>query len=176
MSPGRRQAIIWTNSGISLIGPLWTNVCKIPIEIYIHSLKKKSLKMLPGNWRPICFGLSVLRWVSDGYPIIHTAHDDVIKWKPFSASLVNSPQKDQWRGALIFSLICDWINSWVNNSEAGDFRRHRAHYDAIVMRLFGEGSQPCRQQIVRLQFSVSPEYSNYHYYCCYINVLPPCVW
>ena len=44
------------------------------------------------------------------------------------------PHKGQWRGALMFSLISAWINSWVNNREAGDFRRHRAHYDVIVMR------------------------------------------
>ena len=70
-------------------------------------------------------------------------HDDVIKWKHFPSywpfvrgihrSPVNSPHKGQWRGALIFSLICAWINSWVNNGETGDFRRHRAHYDVIVM-------------------------------------------
>ena len=71
------------------------------------------------------------------------AHDDVIKWKHFSRywpfvrrihrSPVNSPHKGQWRGALMFSLICAWINGWVNNGEAGDLRRHRAHYDVIVM-------------------------------------------
>ena len=33
----------------------------------------------------------------------------------------------------MFSLICVWINGWVNNREAGDLRRHRAHYDVIVM-------------------------------------------
>ena len=46
---------------------------------------------------------------------------------------VNSPHKGQWRGALMFSLISAWINSWVNNREAGDLRRNRAHYDVIVM-------------------------------------------
>ena len=51
-----------------------------------------------------------------------------ILWSP-----VNSPQKGQWSGALMFSLICTWINSWVNNREAGDLRHHRAHYDIIVM-------------------------------------------
>ena len=45
----------------------------------------------------------------------------------------NSPHKGQWRGALMFSLICVWINDWVNNREAGDLRCHRAHYDVIVM-------------------------------------------
>ena len=39
----------------------------------------------------------------------------------------------KWRGALMFSLICAWINGRVNNREAGDFRRHRAHHDVTVM-------------------------------------------
>ena len=70
-------------------------------------------------------------------------HDDVIKWKhfprywPFARGIhrspVNSPHKGQGRGALKFSLICVWINGWVNNREAGDLRRYRAHYDVIVM-------------------------------------------
>ena len=46
---------------------------------------------------------------------------------------VKSPHKGQWRGALMFSLICVWINGWVNNREAGDSRRYRTHYDVIVM-------------------------------------------
>ena len=72
-------------------------------------------------------------------------HDDVIKWIHFPhywpvvrgihRSPVNSPHKGQWRGALMFSLICVWINSWINNRKAGDLRRYRAHYDVIVMEL-----------------------------------------
>ena len=46
---------------------------------------------------------------------------------------VNSPHKGQWRGALMFSLICVWINGWVNNCEAGDLRRYRTHYDVTVI-------------------------------------------
>ena len=46
---------------------------------------------------------------------------------------VNSPHKGQWRGALMFSLICAWINDWVNKREVGDLRRHRGHYDVNVM-------------------------------------------
>ena len=46
---------------------------------------------------------------------------------------VNSPHKGQWRGALMFSLICVWINGWVNNGEAGDMRRYLVYCDVIVM-------------------------------------------
>ena len=70
-------------------------------------------------------------------------HDDVIKWKHFPhywpfvrgihRSPVNSPLKGQWRGALMFFLIFVWINGWVNNREAGDLRRYRAHYDVTLM-------------------------------------------
>ena len=49
---------------------------------------------------------------------------------------VNSPHKGQWRGALMFSLICTWINAWVNNREAGDLRRHRAHYGVTMMFIY----------------------------------------
>ena len=43
------------------------------------------------------------------------------------------PRTKEWRGALMFSLICAWIKDWVNNREAGDLIRHRAHYDVTVM-------------------------------------------
>ena len=43
------------------------------------------------------------------------------------------PAQSLWRGALMFSLICAWINGWVNNREAGDLRRHCAYYNAIVI-------------------------------------------
>ena len=58
----------------------------------------------------------------------------------FSALLAicagNFPHKGQWHRALMFSLICVWINGWVNNREAGDLRRYRAHYDVMVMKTF----------------------------------------
>ena len=46
------------------------------------------------------------------------------------------PSHSQWRGTLMFSLICAWTNGWVNNRDTGDLRRHRAHYDVTVMDLF----------------------------------------
>ena len=58
--PGRRQAIIWTNAGILLIGPLGTNFSEILIEIYTFSFKKMYLKMSSGKCRPFRLGLYVL--------------------------------------------------------------------------------------------------------------------
>ena len=59
MSPSRRQAIIWTNTGISSIGPLGTQFSEILIEIHTFSFTKMQLKM-SGKWRPFCLGLNVL--------------------------------------------------------------------------------------------------------------------
>ena len=60
LSPGRRQAIIWTIAGILWIGPLGTNFNEILIEIYTFSFRKMHLKMSSGKWRPFCLGLNVL--------------------------------------------------------------------------------------------------------------------
>ena len=91
---------------------------------------------------------SYIYWYTDNlieYTSISYAgtHGGVIKWKHFPRywpfmrgihrSPVNSPHKCQQRWALMFSLICEWINGWVNNRGAGDLRRYRAHCDVTVM-------------------------------------------
>ena len=99
---------------------------------------------MPGHLQPawrraVCVAINICQermWPTQ------LLHDDVIKWKHFPRywpfvlgihwSPVNSPHKGKWLGALMFPLICAWINDWVNNAEAGDLRRHRAHYDVIV--------------------------------------------
>ena len=60
LSPGRRKAIIWTNTGILLIGPLGTNFSEHLSGIQIFSFMKMPLKMSSGKWRPSCLGLNVL--------------------------------------------------------------------------------------------------------------------
>ena len=60
LSPGRRQAIIWTNAGILLIGPLGTNFGEILIGVQTFSFKKMHLKMSSAKWRPFCPGLNGL--------------------------------------------------------------------------------------------------------------------
>ena len=88
LSPGRRQAITWTDVGILLIGPLGTNFSEMLIEIHTFSFKKIHLKMLSGKWRPFCLGLNVLN--NDVHPtvweylIIPCQHIEVqTKWLPF---------------------------------------------------------------------------------------------
>ena len=100
-----------------------------------------------GQLRGKCFHLMTSSWSariqSSLRAMFGMCHDDVIKWKRFPRfwpfvrgihrSPVNSPHQGQWRGTLMFSLICVWINGSVNSRKAGDLRRYRAHYDIIVM-------------------------------------------
>ena len=59
LSPGRRQAIMWTNDGILLIRTLETNSNEILIEIHTFSFKKIHLKMSSAKWRSFCLDLNV---------------------------------------------------------------------------------------------------------------------
>ena len=103
-------------------------------------INKKNLSIGSDNVAPN--SRQAIIWTNDGIRY-RRIHADVIKWKhfprywPFVRGIhrppVNSPHKGQWRGALMFTLICARINGWVNNREAGDLRRYRRHYDVIVM-------------------------------------------
>ena len=103
---------------------------------------------------------------------MHCHYDDVIKWKHFPRywpfmrgihrSPVNSPHKGQWRRALMFSLICIWINGWVNNREAGDLRRHRAHFDVTVMMMDIQHCNNARFVSINGRILISNNYINFH--------------
>ena len=153
LAPDRRQAIIWTNARILLIRPLRTNFREILIAILTFSFKRIRLKVSSAKWRPFCLCLNVFKDChpstrNGGYvsSICWKHHIFILIWwhhqmETFSALLalcagkspMNSSHKGQWHGALMFPLSCAWINARVNNHEAGDLRRHRAHYDVIVM-------------------------------------------
>ena len=60
------KAIIRTNAGMLIIGPLKTNFSEILIEIYTFSFQKMHLKMSSGIWRPFFLGFNVLRGVIKG--------------------------------------------------------------------------------------------------------------
>ena len=120
-----------------------TLILQMAVSVFVHksvhwcSVGPCGVIALGHHWIRYWYLLPVSVW---HHVIIR--HDDVIKWNinallvlcaGIHRSPVNSPHKGQWRRALMFSLICSWINVWVNNGEAGDLRRHRAHYDFIVM-------------------------------------------
>ena len=68
LSPGWRQAIIWTNARICLIRNLGTHFSEILSKIHAFSLTKMHLKISSGKWRPFCLGLNVLsrgEWITD---------------------------------------------------------------------------------------------------------------
>ena len=119
------------NTHIQLCFPRMTRIEKL------HRLNLAFIYYLKWRWLTI----DGRKPIDEGNTLI--LHDDVIKWKHFPRywpfvwgihrSPVNSRHKGQWRGAFMFSLICVWINGWVNNREAGDLRRYRAHYDVTLM-------------------------------------------
>ena len=68
LSPGRRQAIIWTNTGILLIGPF-----RIKLQWNFNRnwnifIQENAFENIVCEMTSICLGLNVLRCVSDGYP------------------------------------------------------------------------------------------------------------
>ena len=78
LSPGRRQAIIWTNAGILFIGPLETNLSEILIEILTFAFKKMRLKVSSAKWRPFCLGLNVLSSrLQNGSYAVYTSFSEV---------------------------------------------------------------------------------------------------
>ena len=72
-------------------------------------------------------------------------HDDVIKRKHFQRNWpfvrgihrwpLDSPHKKPVTRSFDIYFICAWTNSWTNNRDAGDLRRHRTHYDDTLMNL-----------------------------------------
>ena len=73
LSPDRRQAIIWTNAKILVIGPRGTNFSDILIGIQAFSFKKMHLKMSSAKWRPVCLDLNILTWF-DLYLRVSASH------------------------------------------------------------------------------------------------------
>ena len=82
LSPGRRQAIIWTNAGILLIGPLGIKFSEIFIKILSFSFKKIRLKMSSAKRRPFCLGLNVLS------KLWYNSWPNVTKWHWSGSTLV----------------------------------------------------------------------------------------
>ena len=117
LSPRRRQAIIWTNAGILLIGPLGTKFSEILIEILRFSIKTMRLKGSSAKWRPFCLGLNVLK-----------------------ASLANDDYHFTFAGWMTpFKLLPSHSTSWVNFSGT-EARISQANY---INTMDADALAPC---------------------------------
>ena len=111
LSPGRRQAIIWTNAEILLIGPLGINFNEILIAIEAFSFKKMHLKISAAKWRPFCLGLNVL--ISNNSSDIYFIHSYISCWlcdKLWFYWAQTSPficSAKQWLGQWLHT--CTWV-------------------------------------------------------------------
>ena len=89
LSPGRRQAIIWTSAGILLNGPLGTNFCEILIKIQNFSFTKMHLKTSSAQWRPFCPGGDELMMVlPGGFSLMVTEQVSLVSRVQISASFI----------------------------------------------------------------------------------------
>ena len=122
--------------GLLTFIPFWKMLCLMAITWCVYCEKRsiwRHSRILDAWWW-------LMTWCQFGN---RRSHGDVIKWKhfprngPFVQGIhrwpVNSPHKGQWRGNLMFSLICAWTNGWVNNRDIGGLRQHHARYDVTVM-------------------------------------------
>ena len=95
--------------------------------------------------RKISWSLEAVRF---GFRLLQSlgssAGDMPVKFQSDSFIVTSNPRwipRTKASDVDLWSLICVWINGWVNNREAGDLRRHRAHYDVTVMgQKLGDGS------------------------------------
>ena len=97
LSPGWRQAIIWTNAGILLIGPLGTNFSENLIEILTFSFKKMRLKVSSAKWRPFCLGLNVLTSLRDTHQAYSTKQESFLHWWGCSIQKKHDSFKPHWK-------------------------------------------------------------------------------
>ena len=143
LSPGRRQAIIWTNAEILLIGPLGTNFSEILIEIQTFSLKKICLEILSAKCCSFRLGLNVLTWIFCAYLHIDNPRDvRVIVEVVFARDTGCIPGNFIWCGSpQSESLICSsqiLTEHWAIFITRGTHHQHKrettrkSHINSIV--------------------------------------------
>ena len=119
-------------------------ICFIMVELFLLHLNTPISKVWGSVSQAQCTLMAgIVRWQ---FPSLSSTTWWRHQMETFSALLAicagNSPVPGEFptqrpgMRSLMFSLICIWINGWVNNGEAGDLRRHRAHCDVTVMTWF----------------------------------------
>ena len=123
LSPGRRQAIIWTNTEILLTGPLGTNFSEILIGIPTFSFKKMQLKMSSAKWRPFCLGLNEL---TSGHLVdsrmsptnrLHISTTGIYTWHSrylviFSGLTLGLRPANERRRYFVTTSLVGWVQAW----------------------------------------------------------------
>ena len=157
LSPGRRQAIIWTITGILLIGPLGTNFSEILIGIQTFSFKKMHLKMSSAKWRPFVSASMCLSFPCRAQNIPYTGSVSCLLSPWLSASLGqnNSVHKglihhhielDSTHRSCLMECICHYekndnkiqLNACWHIISYGNFRsRNKVMGSAILGLLYG---------------------------------------
>ena len=157
LSPGRRQAIIWNNAGILLIGPLGTNFSEILIEILTFSFTKMRLKVSSAKRRPFCLGLNELNaasswqgvWISCNFemPDLLTQSDNIL----VVGAWINCPPWPTYiRGKQgIFS-----ITHWGRKKWTPCHRRHSQVHLKSWMKMFELWSKFHWSLFLRVQLTI----------------------
>ena len=102
-TPGWRQAIIWINAGLLLIGPLGANLRQILIEIYTFSFKKLYLKISSGKCWAFCLVRNVL-WITQSSNIIYPTNAFYSLWTTICLKLTSSKK---------FGVVSNTIWIWI---------------------------------------------------------------
>ena len=124
LSPGWRQAIIWTNAVILSIGPLGTNLSETLIKIITFSFKKMRSKVSSGKWRPSCLGFNVLRKLCRHWcwHLCHSSQYDLSQRKCHHACMMMSEWETNVNKTCPL-LTCMWTRTfeWMHVTSMKDW-------------------------------------------------------
>ena len=125
-----------TGWSIEFILP-WIPACMIINEIFSEFSKTLFGKRFICKWYTLCVW-SLHHWDRFHFNMMTSSNGNIFRVTgPLCGEftchrcipLTKASDAELW----CFLWSAPWINGWVNNREAGDLRRHRAHYDVIVM-------------------------------------------
>ena len=148
LTPGRRQAIIWTNAGILLIGPLGTNVSENFIEFAAFSFTKMRFKLSSAKWRPFCLRLNVSKSLFPMWRFRVRDYNHVCR----EANKANGHIDQQLSVEPYFDLADDRHHSWT--------RRKLYHYIVVIISVMA--SQITGVSVVFTQPLVHPQVKDKH--------------
>ena len=115
-------------------------------EITLNSNRTAIINRIPDRPKVSCYCEPLITHSQWNNIMVTSSNGNI-----FSASLVlcagNSPVTDEFSSqrsvTRSFDVFFDLWNGWVNNCEAGDLRRHRAHYDVTVPLLLNNKTGMC---------------------------------